>query len=102
MSYVYLLNDTESYKIGVAKNVEQRIKTLQTGNKVRIDLIYKFKTDTPFKLEKILHRQYSQYKSDRLGEWFDLPDSEVSNFIHTCKKHQDTINFLLKNNPFYK
>jgi len=90
------------YKIGVAKNVEKRIKSLQTGNKVRIDLIYKFETETPFKLEKMLHRLYDVYKAERLGEWFDIPDNEVSKFLHNCQKYQSTINFMLKNNHFYK
>ena len=102
MAFVYLLNDSESYKVGVTKNINRRIKTLQTGNKNKINLIYKFETNTPYKLEKILHKHYFSYKAERLGEWFDLPDNEVFNFLTKCGAIQKMIDFMSKNNFFYK
>lgn len=102
MGWVYLISDTEDYKVGVSNNVEKRIKTLQTGNKKRLDVIVKFETNTPYKLEHWLHRTYQPYKNNRLGEWFSLPDEIANDFNNTCIKIQNNINYLLENNFFYK
>ena len=52
MGYVYLIKDNYNnvYKIGVTKNLNKRIKSLQTGNVCELKLIYLFKTDYPYRL----------------------------------------------------
>ena len=70
--YVYLLKIPEKsiYKIGVSKDVEKRIKQLQTGNYEQITLVHKFKSNYPYKIESILH---GMYKFKRIeGEWYDM------------------------------
>lgn len=106
MSYVYLLlqiNDmgNESHKIGVSKrDVEDRVKELQTGNPNTITILNQYKSKNYNKIEKWLHRKF-KLKHEK-GEWFKLSDSEVFAFIDECKIADDNINFLLENNEFYK
>ena len=47
----------------------------------------------------MLHNHF--FKNRLIGEWFEMEDHEVINFIDTCKKLQNTIDFLLENNEFY-
>jgi len=107
MGYVYLLNswdDIENqYKIGVSKheNIElKRIKSLQTGNAYEIVLIKKYKSIHYRRIETMLHRYFTP--NHTRGEWFDLSDEQVFEFIHKCEEFDKTITLLLKENPFYK
>lgn len=85
--FVYLIKNTETqqHKIGIATNVENRLKQLQTGSPARLEVIHVIKTLTPFELEQELH---CKYKDKRLlGEWFNLSDFEVEEI-----KNKDTVN----------
>lgn len=100
---VYLLGDrdrSDTYKIGATKgSVEDRIKSLQTGNSGEIYEITHYNTRYPFILENFLHRKYSENKI--INEWFLLDSGDVSTFIETCENIQKQINSL-KDNHFYK
>lgn len=101
MGYIYLIRNCENntYKVGVSKNEPQkRLKQLQTGCSYPLDLLHSFETNYPYRLEKMLHIQYSSQKE--YGEWFKLDNEQVSNFLNTCKKLQNTIDGLLQN-PFF-
>ena len=101
MGYVYLIRNRENltYKIGVTKNnPEKRVKQLQTGNSDELDLLYTFETNYPYRLEKMLHTNYSLYREN--NEWFVLDSEQVSLFLDTCDKLQNTLNVLLQN-PFF-
>lgn len=100
-AFIYLLRIPEKgiYKIGVAKNVERRLKQLQTGNPEPIILVSKFKSERAYKIESILHRRYSLNRIE--GEWFYLTDSQVDNFNHECMLLEENLNTLAKyKNPF--
>ena len=60
--YVYLIgsvDDKKRFKIGVTRGeVEKRLKKLQTGNPEQLYVRHKYKTSSPFKLEKMLHTVY--------------------------------------------
>jgi capsule polysaccharide export protein KpsC/LpsZ len=107
MGYVYLLlsvdiHSFELYKIGISKNDPLlRVKSLQTGNGDKIDVLKTYKTSNYKKLEKMLHFKFSPFKTEVNNEWFNLPHTEVINFINTCEKLDSTINSL-KDNPFFK
>jgi len=90
-----------NYKIGCSKtNATKRKDTLQTGNPNELEITHVFKTEHPFKLEKMLHNHYKN--NHLLNEWFELTNEEVLNFIEICKKHNNTIIFLLEaENPFF-
>ena len=46
----------------------------------------------------MLHNYFS--KSNIIGEWFDLNDEEIDNFINICN-NKNKIIISLKDNPFY-
>lgn len=97
MSYIYLIGELDSlntYKIGVTKhkNIEKRISELQTGNAKELYVRTYFKSKYPYKLEKMLHRNY--HKSHIINEWFELTEEEVKNFIQTCENFESTLDML--------
>lgn len=101
--YVYLITELDNekyYKIGVTKknNIEERKKELQTGNSSELHMISYFKTQYPYKLEKMLHQNY--FSCNKLNEWYELNNDEVLNFTKTCQKYEDILNSL-KDNPFF-
>ena len=101
MSYVYLIRNCENdtYKIGVTKNDPQkRVKQLQTGCSSPLDLLHVFETNYPYRLEKMLHIQYTSQKE--CGEWYNLSLDQVNSFLDMCNNLQNTLNVLL-DNPFF-
>lgn len=101
MGYVYLLMSTDSdglkelFKIGITKtSVERRIKSLTTGNPNKIILINSYFSKNYKEIEKWLHARYSLSKTLSENEWFFLTEEQVSNFISTCEKIEDTIKLL--------
>ena len=104
MAWIYLIGKVDTpdrYKIGLTKahDINERIKKLQTGNDEELFLVKSFKTDTPYKLESMLHFRYSQ--NQILNEWYQLSKDDVDEFLGVCEKLQNTIN-VLKENPFFK
>jgi len=87
-------------KIGVTRGcIEKRIKKLQTGNTSNLHLFTHFKSEHPFRLEKMLHNHYQKYKTN--GEWFNLPNETVLGFKTICEEKEELIKFLLKENHFF-
>lgn len=84
--YVYLISDsnTYNYKIGISKNPEKRIKSLQTGNDNKLKIIHKVLCENYMKVEKALHNKYSFLKIN--GEWFELTEEDVKIFPEICSK----------------
>lgn len=108
MGYVYLLLEVdkagnERHKIGFSKNhPDKRVKQLSTGNSNIISLLNYYETKNYQKLEKWLHGEYREQRTEALNEWFNLTNDQVTNFLDRCKKIDDVINFLIEQNPFYK
>ena len=103
MGEVYLINElnTNNYKIGATKKeVNKRKYNLQTGNSNELTTITSFKTDEPFKLEKMVHRHFRKHNIH--NEWFQLTEELTTTFLDTCKYYNDIIILLKENNPFYK
>ena len=74
-TYVYLVksgNDVRApIKIGVAKDVDQRIYDMQTGNPSELFLIAKMPFNSPrlaYHIENMLHKKFR--KKRIRGEWF--------------------------------
>jgi len=108
MGYVYLLLETdkdgnERHKIGITKNwPEKRVKQLQTGNSNVIRLLQTYESPNYKKVEQWLHSRFSGLKTETNNEWFKLNDDQVLGFQDICKKLDETIQLLLKENPFFK
>lgn len=103
MGYVYLIEEIDNpgrLKIGStrAKDVNTRLKQLQTGNSSELSLKDYFQTDKPFKLEKMLHNRFKS--SHLIGEWFALSEDDTEKFKSICEHLQYIIDSL-KENPFF-
>lgn len=99
--YIYLICDPsiDAFKIGVTRNIKSnRIKKLQTGNPTELHIVKTYKSDYPFRLEKMLHTRFSTKRI--LNEWFELDINDITNFTKTCDEITETINCLL-DNPFF-
>ena len=70
--YIYLIECEGKYKIGVAKDVGQRVKTLQAANPSKITVItsYRVETAKALDVEKSIHKILERLNIR--GEWFDL------------------------------
>ena len=68
-THLYILSCGNRTKIGVTSNIEQRIKSLQTGNPETIVLEYIEERLNPTKAERYLHRCFS--KKRLVGVWFE-------------------------------
>jgi hypothetical protein len=105
--FVYLLletdeNGNEKYKIGVTKrNIEKRIRELQTGNSNKISVINHYESKNYKKVEKWLHGRYLSKKTLAQNEWFNLTSEDVLGFLDECKKAEAAFD-LLRDNPFFK
>ena len=103
MGYVYLIGEMDNkgrYKIGStkAKDVNKRLKQLQTGNSSELFIKESYETEHPFKLEKMLHNHFKS--SNLIGEWFELSESDTEAFRKVCEEKENII-ACLKDNPFY-
>jgi hypothetical protein len=94
---IYLIKSIKygCYKIGVSKNPDKRLKQLQTGNPSELELLCVYDSEIAFKIEKVLHNTFNINKEH--GEWFDLSIKDEFYFINECKKIDETLKFLIKN-----
>ena len=98
--YVYLICDGDKFKIGVTtKSLEKRLRELQTGNPFELFISNFYMTDTPFKLETMLHAKY--FKNKIKNEWFDVDAYTVCHFKEICQHYQDIID-CLRDNIYFK
>lgn len=102
MKAVYLIKEQQNnyFKIGVSKDVRQRIKQLQTGSAGTIQLYKEFSSEYANKIEKAFHRRYRVYNIG--GEWFNLPMSAVESFLQECETFARNFQAIdEKRNPIY-
>lgn len=94
---VYLLvNNEEKYKIGYTdRDVNIRIKELQTGSHAEIHELYEYESTYAKQIETILHRMLSFNRIK--GEWFNLTGEQVFGFLSLCKKIDDGLKCVNEN-----
>jgi len=97
--FVYLLCDGEKFKIGMTKqkDINKRIKELQTGNPNEIWLRSYYETDNPLRIEQMMHARYKT--NNILNEWFNMGADDVIKFKDTCALCESILNSM-KDNPF--
>jgi len=68
--WIYLIGsaDHKHVKLGTTENVARRLRELQTGSPVQLQVLWTSPGGRP--LEKALHRKLDAYRQH--GEWFDL------------------------------
>ena len=105
---VYLLTEwgstPERFKIGITRhNINNRIKSLQTGSSNEIVMISSYQSINYQKIERFLHKKYLEYSTDGGTEWFQLPSELAVNFIKECEKIDQTFQYMKEfNNPFIR
>lgn len=101
MKYVYLIQSLENsyYKIGLSIHPNKRIKELQTGNSSELKLIETYQSKFAHIIEKTLQRRYSHLRKE--GEWFEFSISNEVSFINECKKIEENLEFLKKNDNVF-
>lgn len=97
MKKIYLLKcENEAYyKIGITKDIEKRINTLQTGNPEKIKIISTYDSPLANKIEKTLHNIYSHLKMN--GEWFNFSIKEELEFQEICKTIEKNLIYIEQN-----
>jgi len=103
MVKVYLISSSDGfdkkYKIGYTKrDIIDRINQLRTGNHQTLSIEACYETKWATKIEALLHRQYRHRKIQ--GEWFDLPQEIVENFLIECRNLEHYYEDLIKNSTF--
>lgn len=105
LKFVYLLRsiDPESglvkHKIGFTKNdPNKRIKQLTTGSNCFIDVLFVFESEYATKVEKALHRYYSNQNVGR--EWFILDQDQLKEFEFICNKFHSNFKLLMDSNTY--
>lgn len=78
--FVYFVQSGDSVKIGYAKDVNKRIKSLQTGNQEKLLLIGYIVGD--LKKESEIHGMFDDYRLT--GEWFKYSD-EIREYIDSLE-----------------
>ncbi len=75
--FVYLLYSASNnlYKIGRAKELNTRNKSIAKQSPVEVELVHYFKSKDSVEAEKMLHRKYANLRTR--GEWFALLDKDV-------------------------
>jgi DNA-binding Xre family transcriptional regulator len=72
--YVYAIGieGTALVKIGVARDVQRRLKELQTGVPYRLEVLHQEQVEQPHLVESALHDILEVVR--QRGEWFELPE----------------------------
>ena len=73
--YVYLfkMEGTNFYKIGIAQNVESRRNSIQTGSPLPVVVVCEALADDARKEERKLHAAFRPFLKQ--GEWFELSEN---------------------------
>ena len=85
-SYLYVIgNDTNRQKIGLSKDVNKRLKSLQTGNPEKLKIHYTIEcpSDKTRKLESKIHAELAYKRLS--GEWFDMTPQEAMNYLEFAR-----------------
>lgn len=104
--YIYLIKSESSlgeeiYKIGLTKkDPNKRLKQLQTGNPNILKIVHIFESNFANLLESTLHKVYEIKRVN--GEWFEMDDTEINNFLSLCEKTENNFNILAESNTYFQ
>lgn len=95
MKYVYLAKAGDStYKVGIARNVTERIKTLQTSNPNKIYVVMTRLVDEAYNIENATHYYLKQELSGGGKEWFTLqPEQVIELCLEICKNPEIDVSY---------
>ena len=84
---IYILRGGDYVKVGIANDMEQRLKKLQTGNPFKLEIL--FITDlinNAFDLELFILNKYKE--KAMYGEWFKFSKEDIQNCIEFINFHK--------------
>lgn len=85
-TFVYLIESGDAYKIGVSKNVPDRLSMLNCGSAQRAELVALRRGS--FSLERRLHQKLRAYRLN--GEWFRACPAVYEAFYTEPERDDDT------------
>lgn len=94
MQYLYLIKCQQFYKIGIAADVSDRIRNLQTGNPFPLEVLATYGYDNVALVETVLHKRFANRRTR--GEWFDFSDDDIETFKKECvylQEHPPVLQF---------
>jgi hypothetical protein len=87
---VYVVKGAGMHKIGVSSDPRRRIKNLQTGSPVELELVYQSPpTDQATLVEQNVHESFDDFHSH--GEWFELPAGVVGDVINDIEDELSSV-----------
>lgn len=109
LAYLYMITDSEGYvKVGITKkkNIDKRLKQLQTGHASEISIYYTEEFECTrnrlLKIERMIHREVGNKYKRTHGEWFKLSSpcneselTEIKNIViwNRIRYEQDDLFF---------
>lgn len=82
MSYLYVIQCNEFYKVGIASDVAARVASLQTGNPYPLQVVAYYEFDNATPVEQSLHQCFAeQWQS---GEWYKLGNGDLDKINSVC------------------
>jgi len=101
-AFIYFIfnRDSNSIKIGRAKDVEQRLKSLQTSSPVPLELLKVIQVNSMKEaenLERSLHAKFSHLRMS--GEWFKAKQ-ELINYLQNCESYNPQEFIPSKSRPY--
>lgn len=84
VAFVYMIRAGEYIKIGVARDVEKRLQSMQTGCPFVIEVLHAWPCANPYRFERHLHWKLRAYRTR--GEWFTVPQSVIDDILTTFNR----------------
>lgn len=85
--FVYILKAGEFYKIGRARKLTPRIKTLKIQLPFEAKIWHAFPCEDHIEAERQLHEHFERHRVN--GEWFRLPDIAIEGWLRECQYMAD-------------
>jgi hypothetical protein len=80
------------YKIGISKHVEKRLLENKTSNPNNLQIVHVFKSLHSNIMETALKNRFRYCRIE--GEWFNLSQQDVADFLITCDKMEKNFTVL--------
>ena len=89
--HIYVIKTDGGYKIGKTKDINNRVKGLQTGNVKKIETVLDFKTSNSDLLERVVHYVLDRYRCNSNREFFDCDIEYIKNIVTILGNMIDTL-----------
>lgn len=74
--FVYVIKGMAQYKIGKARNIQDRLKQLSTGHESKLSVVHSIPSNAMGKAEAMLHAHFANKRGQ--GEWFNLDELDLN------------------------